>query len=38
MKSLKRGQGLALGPRMQKDSELSEDLDYITQDNMLGKF
>jgi hypothetical protein len=37
-KSLKRGQGLALGPRTQKHSELSKDLDYITQGYVLGKF
>jgi hypothetical protein len=38
MNSLKRGQGLALGPRTQKHSELLEDLDYITQAYVLGKF
>jgi hypothetical protein len=38
MKSFKRGQGLVLGPRTQKHSELSEHLDYITQGYVLGKF
>jgi hypothetical protein len=38
MKSFKRGQGLVLGPQTQKHLELSEDLDYITQGYVLGKF
>jgi hypothetical protein len=35
---LKRGQGLALGPRTQEHSGLSGDLDHITQGYVLGIF
>jgi hypothetical protein len=38
MKSSKREQGLALGTRTQKHSELSGNLDYITQSYALGIF
>jgi hypothetical protein len=37
-KGLKREQGSVLEPRTQKHSELSEDLAYITQGYVLGKF
>jgi hypothetical protein len=37
-KALKKEQGLAQGPRMQKHSGLSGDLDHITQGYVLGIF